>query len=58
MSLKSSNKVETNTWQLEIAIDGAAFEAAVNKAYLKQRKNITLQRFRKGTAPRSFIENK
>ena len=56
MSLKSSNKVETNTWQLEIAIDGAAFEAAVNKAYLKQRKNITVHGFRKGKAPRSFIE--
>ena len=46
MSLKSSNKVETNTWQLEIAIDGAAFEAAVNKAYLKQRKTITVHGFR------------
>lgn len=56
MSLKSSNKVETNTWQLEIAIDGATFEAAVNKAYLKQRKNITVHGFRKGKAPRSFIE--
>lgn len=56
MSLKSSNKVETNTWQLEIAIDGEAFEAAVNKAYLKQRKNITVHGFRKGKAPRSFIE--
>ena len=56
MSLKSSNKVETNTWELEIAIDGATFEAAVNKAYLKQRKNITVHGFRKGKAPRSFIE--
>ena len=56
MSLKSSNKVETNTWELEIAIDGAAFEEAVNKAYLKQRKNITVHGFRKGKAPRSFIE--
>jgi len=56
MSLKSSNKVETNTWELEIAIDGASFEEAVNKAYLKQRKNITVHGFRKGKAPRSFIE--
>lgn len=56
MSLKSSNKVETNTWELEIAIDGATFEDAVNKAYLKQRKNITVHGFRKGKAPRSFIE--
>lgn len=56
MSLKSSNKVETNVWELEIAIDGDTFEAAVNQAYLKQRKNITVHGFRKGKAPRSFIE--
>lgn len=56
MSLKSSNKVETNVWELEIAIDGDKFEAAVNQAYLKQRKNIAVHGFRKGKAPRSFIE--
>ena len=28
----------------------------MNKAYLKQRKNITVHGFRKGKAPRSFIE--
>ena len=39
MSLKASNKVETNVWELEISIDGEAFEKAVNEAYLKQRKN-------------------
>lgn len=56
MSLKSSNKVETNVWALEISIDGATFEAAVNQAYLKQRKNIAVHGFRKGKAPRTFIE--
>lgn len=56
MSLKSSNKVETNVWELEISIDGEKFENAVNQAYLKQRKNITIHGFRKGKAPRSFIE--
>lgn len=56
MSLKSSNKVETNVWELEIAIDGATFEAAIAKAYLKQRKNIAVPGFRKGKAPRQFIE--
>lgn len=54
--LKKSEKTETNVYQLEIAIDGAEFEEAVNKAYLKQRKNITVKGFRKGKAPRSFIE--
>lgn len=54
--LKSSNKVETNIYELEIAISGEAFEAAIQKAYLKQRKNIAINGFRKGKAPRTFIE--
>ena len=54
--LKSSNKVETNIYELEIAISGEAFEAAIQKAYLKQRKNIAVNGFRKGKAPRAFIE--
>lgn len=56
MSLKASNKVETNIWELEVTVDGETFEAAVNKAYLKQKKNITVHGFRKGKAPRAFIE--
>lgn len=54
--LKSSNKVETNVFELEVAVSGEAFEAAIQKAYLKQRKNITVNGFRKGKAPRAFIE--
>ena len=46
MSLKSNNKIETNKYELEVAVDGAAFEAAVEKAYLKNRKNIRLQGFK------------
>ena len=56
MSLKSNNKVKTNKYELEVAVDGAAFEAAVEKAYLKNRKNIRLQGFRPGKAPRKMIE--
>lgn len=54
--LKSTNNVEKNVYELEIAIDGEKFEAAVQKAYLKERKNITVKGFRKGKAPRAFIE--
>lgn len=54
--LKSTNNVETNVYELEIAVDGEKFEAAVQKAYLKERKNITIKGFRKGKAPRNFIE--
>ena len=56
MSLKSSNKVDTNAWELEVSVDGDTFKDAVTKAYLKQRKNITIPGFRKGKAPRAFIE--
>ena len=54
--LKSTNNVEKNIYELEITIDGATFEAAVQKAYLKVRKDITINGFRKGKAPRAFIE--
>ena len=56
MSLKSSNKVDTNVWEHEVSVDGDTFKDAVTKAYLKQRKNITIPGFRKGKAPRAFIE--
>lgn len=56
MSLKSSNKVDTNVWELEVSVDGDTFKDAVTNAYLKQRKNITIPGFRKGKAPRAFIE--
>ena len=56
MSLKSSNKVETNRYELEISIDGAAFQDAVQKAYRKNVKKMNIPGFRKGHAPRSIIE--
>jgi len=56
MSLKSSKKVETNVYELEITVDAEQFEAAVEKAYRKQKNKITVQGFRKGKAPRALIE--
>ncbi len=56
MSLKSSNKIEENVWELEVSVDGETFMNAVNKAYLQQRKKINVPGFRKGKAPRAFIE--
>ncbi len=56
MSLKSNNKVETNKYELEIDVTAEAFEAAVERAFQKAKKNITVQGFRKGKAPRKFIE--
>lgn len=56
MNLKSSNKVDTNRYQLEIAVEPKEFESAVEKAYKKEAGKITIPGFRKGKAPRAFIE--
>ena len=56
MSLKSSNKVGTNRYQLEIAVDADVFEKAVDTAYDKEKKKILIPGFRKGKAPRAFVE--
>lgn len=56
MSLKATNNVETNKYELEIEISAEDFEVAIEKAYLKARKNIAMPGFRKGKAPRKLIE--
>ncbi len=56
MKLVSTNKVETNTHELTVAVEKDVFEAAVNAVFKKQAKNITVQGFRKGKAPRAIIE--
>lgn len=56
MSLKATNNVDTNKYELEIEISAEDFEAAIEKAYLKARKNIAMPGFRKGKAPRKLIE--
>lgn len=56
MSLKATNNVETNKYELEIEISAEDFEAAIEKAYLKARKNIAMPGFRKGKAPIKLIE--
>ena len=56
MSLVSTNKIETNKYELEITADANSFEQAVEKAYLKARKKIKVNGFRNGCAPRKMIE--
>ena len=56
MSLKSSNKVDTNRYELEVQVDDEAFEKAVSAVYRKKVKNINVPGFRKGKAPRMIIE--
>ena len=54
--LKSSNKVETNVYALEIGIDAEAFEKAQNQAFNKQKGKIQLPGFRKGKVTRKVAE--
>ena len=56
MSLVSANKTETNTYAVEIAVSAEDFRAAIQQAYMKQRKSIAIPGFRKGKAPLMMIE--
>ncbi|SFC39981.1 trigger factor [Ruminococcus albus] len=56
MSLKATNNVGTNSYELEIEIPAKDFEEALQQAYLRAKKNIALPGFRKGKAPRKLIE--
>lgn len=56
MSLKSSTKTDVNTTELVISIDADAFEAAVEKEYQRQKKNIQIKGFRKGKVTRKLAE--
>ena len=56
MKVTSVEKKEKSTVELTIQIDAEQFEAAVQKAYLKDRNRISVPGFRKGKAPRKIIE--
>ena len=57
MSVKSCEKLDKSKVALTIEADAAAFEAAINKAYLQQRSKISVPGFRPGKAPRKMIES-
>ncbi|MBQ9532327.1 MAG: trigger factor [Eubacterium sp.] len=56
MALKSSNKVDTNTYEVEVTVDSATFTEACKSAFMKQRKSIQLPGFRKGKATQGMVE--
>ena len=56
MSLKSTNNVETNKYELEIEVSAEQFEEAIQKAYMREKGKIQISGFRKGKAPRKLIE--
>ncbi len=56
MTIKSANR-ENNKLTVQVEVEKEVFEAGISKAYLKNRKYITVPGFRKGKAPRKMIEN-
>ncbi len=55
--LKSCEKVETNVYAVELALEGDAFKSAVTKAYAKTKGKYNVPGFRKGKAPKHIIES-
>ncbi len=56
MGLRSSNKVEVNRYEMEVEVSAEDFSREVEKVYNKQKGKITVPGFRKGKAPKKFIE--
>ncbi len=56
MEIISQNNTATNTYAIEFKFSAEEFEAAVNKAFDRRKKNITIPGFRKGKATRKMIE--
>lgn len=56
MALKSSNKIDTNIYEIEVTVTPEVFTEACKSAYMKQRKSIQLPGFRKGKATQGMVE--
>ena len=56
MIVKNCEKIENSQVVLTIEVNAAEFEVAIEKAYKKMRKDINVQGFRPGKAPRKVIE--
>ena len=56
MNLINSEKKEKNEIELTIGVSAEELDAAVNKAYIKNRTRINVPGFRKGKAPRRIVE--
>ncbi len=56
MNLKATNKTETNKYELEIEISAEDFNKAIDEVFKTEGKKITIPGFRKGKAPKAFVE--
>jgi trigger factor len=50
------DKIETNVYKLEITVDAARFNEAMNKSYKKNMNKFNVPGFRKGKAPINIIK--
>lgn len=56
MSLKSTTRTEVNTVEMVFEVGAEEFEQAVERAYQKNKKNISLPGFRRGKVSRKMAE--
>ncbi len=56
MEIISQNNTATNLYAVEFKFSAEEFEAAINAAFNKKKKNISIPGFRKGKATRKLIE--
>ena len=56
MNLKATTKTETNKYELEIEISAADFNKAIDEVFKTESKKIQIPGFRKGKAPKAFVE--
>lgn len=56
MNLKATNKTETNKYELEIEVPAEDFSKAIDEVFKTEGKKITIPGFRRGKAPKAFIE--
>ena len=56
MKLVSCNKLENNKVALEVTVTAEEFQPVLDVVYRKHAKEITIPGFRKGKAPRAYVE--
>jgi len=56
VNIKTCEKKEKSEYQIIVEVSPEEFESAVGKAFIKNRKSISVPGFRKGKAPRKIVE--
>ena len=56
MKLKATNQTEKNKYELEIEVPAEDFNKAIDEVFKTEGKKITIPGFRRGKAPKAFIE--